>query len=588
MTKTSDQPLALFGTADANSGTKGATFSMLSKAKVYSCKIWEDGNLVHDYKPCVKGGVAGFKDTVDGAFVEGEAKTAADRLTYGGSVIVEPDDGYLEVAGEDCTIDTGYICSSKTRIEADFAFTSNGKKGDHALHSNWDQEPVNFSIYNNGSRQYAWSGQTNVIDWTSTGVPTTLSRRTIILDAANANRVLMTAGYTNKTASMKMTTELVKCKHTLPLFNYKRNGSLQSVYYPYAKLYGFRIYEDGDLKMNLVPYVKDGIPGLRDAVSGNFLAPDKYRIAARAGGNIASEGDVESAYIEADGTQAIDTGYKVNCNSRIEVDFRGLNDKNDGSMMFVANARGPNKCIGPYWFQLNNEDIFSMGLYGATWKVTKVADRDMQRHTAILDAAARNFYFVTGTTTNTVAIPDNYYNTQAADDPLNLLGNITNNVITRGVHARVYAFRIYENGELKHHFLPYWNGEEAGFYDVADPDDPIKLKFGDGGHPLTIGGCGWGEENAAFYTAPKDFSLAPGKTRRMGAFAPGAVAYQWYCDGEPIEGATGQTLDVSWSKSKEPAVYTVRATFSRFGVPVTRDASATVTSRPKGLTLTLR
>ena len=72
------------------------------------------------------------------------------------------------------------------------------------------------------------------------------------------------------------------------------------------------------------------------------------------------------------------------------------------------------------------------------------------------------------------------------------------------------------------------------------------------------------------------------------AFAPGAVAYQWYCDGEPIDGATGQTLDVSWSKSKEPAVYTVRATFSRFGVPVTRDASATVTSRPKGLTLRLR
>ena len=43
------------------------------------------------------------------------------------------------------------------------------------------------------------------------------------------------------------------------------------------------------------------------------------------------------------------------------------------------------------------------------------------------------------------------------------------------------------------------------------------------------------------------------------AFAPGAVAYQWYCDGEPIDGATGQTLDVSWSKSKEPAVYTARA-----------------------------
>ena len=74
----------------------------------------------------------------------------------------------------------------------------------------------------------------------------------------------------------------------------------------------------------------------------------------------------------------------------------------------------------------------------------------------------------------------------------------------------------------------------------------------------------------------------------MEAFAPGAVAYQWYCDGEPIEGATGQTLDVSWRKSKEPAVYTARATFNRFGVPFTRDASATVSFNPLGLKIYLR
>ena len=84
ITKTTDQPLALFGRADITNKYYGAYFTRISKAKIYRCKIWEDGNLVHDYKPCVKGGVAGFKDTVDGAFVEGEAKTAADRLTYGG------------------------------------------------------------------------------------------------------------------------------------------------------------------------------------------------------------------------------------------------------------------------------------------------------------------------------------------------------------------------------------------------------------------------------------------------------------------------------------------------------------------------
>ena len=596
MTKTSDQPLALFGTADANSGTKGATFSMLAKAKVYRCRIWEDGNLAHDYKPCVKGGVAGFKDMVDGAFIEGESKTDAERLTYGGPVMKEDDDGYIEVAGEDCTIDTGYVCSSKTRLEADFAFTSNGKKGDvvngrtlpdnPALFGIWDGEAVNFSVYNNGSRQYAWSAQTNVIDWTGTGVPTTLSRRTVVLDAANATRVLMTAGYTNKTAGMNMATTFVKGTYSLPLFNYKRKGALQSAYYPYAKLYGFRIYEDGVLQKNLVPYVKDGVACLRDAVSGDILTVGEYRIAPKAGGAIASEGADESAYIEADGTQAIDTGYRVNNKSRIEVDFRSLSDKNDGAMMFAAFARGANRCVGPYWQRVDNKNIFNMGLYGSTWKVTVVGDRDMQRHTAILDAPAKNFLFVTGTETNTVAIPDSYSSDTTATDPLNLLGNITNSVISRSVHARVYAFRVYEDGQLIHHYLPYADGETTGFCDVAAEGNPIKTKFG--GHDLVVGGMGWGADNTAFYTVPRDVTIAPDKTERLSTFAPGAVAYQWYCDGVALAGETGQTLDVNWRRGGGSAVYTVRATFNLHETEATREVSSTVTFQPRGLVITIQ
>ena len=259
----------------------------------------------------------------------------------------------------------------------------------------------------------------------------------------------------------------------------------------------------------------------------------------------------------------------------------------DGSVVFGADGSGENRVLGGY-VNSGYKHKLLLGLYGSKWAVQNVCSNDLQRHTAVIDAPNKQFYLISGSTTNTFAIPNNYSSATTAADPLALFGCITNNIIYRRTNARIYAFRIYEDGELKHHFLPYWNGEEAGFYDVADPTDPVKLKFGDGGHPLTIGGCGWGEENAAFYTAPRDTNLHEGQTATIEAFAPGAVAYQWYCDGEPIDGATGQTLDVSWSKSKEPAVYTVRATFSRFGVPVTRDASATVTSRPKGLTLRLR
>lgn len=605
ITKTTDQPLALFGNAapapstGTTSGTRGVTFSLLSKAKIYRCRIWEDGQLAHDYQPCLKGGVAGFKDGVDGAFIEDEATNTVDKLTYGGPIAVESDDGYLEVAGENCIIDTGYVCSSKTRIEADFSFTSRAKSGDTvngkkltanpALFGIWENEPVNFGVNNTGASEYGWSAQTNVIDWSSSAVPTTFSRRTIILDAANSTRLLITAGYTNKTANMKMATTLVEGVNTLPLFTQRRNGVLQSNCYPYAKLYGFRIYEDGVLKKNLVPCLKDGVPGLFDAASetGDFLTVATPPYALKYGGNLVSKGAEEGAYIEADGTQAINTGYYVNSRTRVEVDFRGLQGSANGSKLFCSEQIGENQCSGPYWYDDKyGTGKFRMGLYGSTWAVATVGNRDMQRHTAILDVAAHNFKFVTGTATNTVPVPNGYSSATAASYPLTLLGSITNNVITRGVKARVYAFRIYEGDTLLHHYLPYSDGETVGFCDVAAEGKPIMTKVD--GHPLTIGGKGWGADNEVFFTKPEDMRIPCGMTRQYSVFAPGAVAYQWYCDGEPIEGATGRTIDVEWREKPKSAVYTVKATFNSYGATVEAEASATASFNPRGFHIYVR
>ncbi len=571
-------------------------YSMESKSKIYSCRIWIDGTLAHDYKPCVKGGVAGFKDLVDGAFVMSEAKTEDERLSYGGDVIVEPDDGYLEASGINQVIDTGYKCTTKTRIEADFALTTIKSKGEKvdgktlpnntALFGVWNDK-VNFGFYNNSAHTHSWMGQTNTTDWTDTRFKDSLARRTVIFDGPAAKRMLITEGFTNKVASMEWGGDF-RNQYSLPIFTLRSANTIRSDFYPFVKLYGFRIYEDGVLQKNLVPCVKSGIPGLRDAVSGDFLtsAADAYRLTA--GGNIEQIDGEEGAYIESDGTQAISTDYRMKNTTRVEADFRLLRDQWNGSVAFGADGRGENRVLGGY-VNSDYKHKLLLGLFGsAKWAVQNVGSNALQRHTEVIDAPNKQFYLISGSTTNTFAIPNNYSSATTAADPLALFGCITNNITYRRTSARIYAFRIYEDGKLKHHFLPYWNGEEAGFYDVADPTDPVKLKFGSGGHPLKIGGCGWGEENAAFYTAPHNTNLHEGQTATLEAFAPGAIAYQWYCDGEPIEGATGQTLDVAWRKTKVPAVYTVRATFSRFGVPFTRDASATVTSRPKGLVLTLR
>ena len=80
-----------------------------------------------------------------------------------------------------------------------------------------------------------------------------------------------------------------------------------------------------------------------------------------------------------------------------------------------------------------------------------------------------------------------------------------------------------------------------------------------------------------------------GKTAVLTASAPDAIAWQWYRDGIEIAGATGADCTVVWQKKPNAtAVYSVKAYFDVGGETVVRDASATVTSLPCGLTIIMR
>ena len=129
ITQTAAHPLGLFGgTSDAAAWASSAN---RAKAKVYGVRCWQDGELVHDYVPHVKGGVAGFRDMVDGAFITG---ANASAFTAGGKVTRSEDDGYISSSGNNNVngfryINTGYIVTPHTRVEFDYAFADNYPTG---------------------------------------------------------------------------------------------------------------------------------------------------------------------------------------------------------------------------------------------------------------------------------------------------------------------------------------------------------------------------------------------------------------------------------------------------------------------------
>ena len=143
ITKTAKHPMGLFGDLAPSGGYSGecglVAYSKV-KAKVYRVKCWQNDVLVHDYLPHVKGGVAGFRDAVDGSFITGENPAA---FTAGGKgIVVEEDDGYISTFGNNYNtgyryINTGYTASPNTRVELDYALADNYPSSGFISNHDW-------------------------------------------------------------------------------------------------------------------------------------------------------------------------------------------------------------------------------------------------------------------------------------------------------------------------------------------------------------------------------------------------------------------------------------------------------------------
>ena len=592
-TQTATRPLALVGDTADKYGTKFSTFA--PKAKVYACRIWDDGVLKHDYVPCVKGGVPGFKDKVDGAFVSNECQTEADRLGYGGDILIESDDDYLLSDGRnDQTIDTGYQCTGSTRIEADFAFTAVRAPFDHqqVLFGNVNGA-VNFNSYINGNGYYAYTcdlAGAGDGHYYATSITNSLLRKTVIIDAVERKAYIVTAGYTNQVLTSFPTAadlEGKKNAYSMPIFN-RRNNAAYNDLYPAVKLYGFRIYEGGELVRNYVPARKDGVAGLSDTVDGGFISPN---VAATPvplvfGGRSAETGG-EAAYVESDGSQTINLGYKAKGISRIEFDYSFANVSGRKTLCGAwkpVSGQELNLLYTPW----NDNGTFKCIFSGPTESHRKDFGGvvDLNRHLMVMDMKNRQLSFDNGAAkTYTVDFTDE----TVCEIPMGVFGTFTDAAATKSDNmraiARCYGVKVYEDDQLVHEYVPYWNGTEAGLYDLFDKSfhgDALKSAT-----PLKIGGSTYGD--GTFTTQPQDGTVFADGTLTLKAFAPAAVGYQWYKDGKALEGETDETLGVSWQRKPRTAVYTVKATFNPGGTTVVVESDpATVTFCPNGALMIIR
>lgn len=333
-------PIGLFGRIASPNGSADEP-KVRSKARIYGARFYKSGTIVKNLVPCVKGGIAGFRDAVGGTFHTGEFNIGG--LSAGGDVERIPDDGYIELTGNDSTkaaesrgghyINTGYTPGPDTRMEFDYALAANRDGA-----GDWYAFCAGNTGANNAMALYGTASSFRFCLgsrlWADTGLPAQTNacgvRRTFILDAHESAATLVTAGYVN--FAVTNDTPWVTANMSTTLRIGEDPGGNGWGFTP-VRIYGLRIYEAGSLVREYVPYVKNGAPGLKygDTFVGvSWNAPNGRDGLPWAGGDVtvSSERD-RDAFVLFSGSQNIDTGYTPGGATKLVADFSFANAHNN-------------------------------------------------------------------------------------------------------------------------------------------------------------------------------------------------------------------------------------------------------------------
>ena len=581
-TNESTEPIALFARQNAS-----GTFERPCKARIYGVKIYENGNLVHDFVPCLSDGMPGFKDVAgEGGFIcNASAETS---FTYGGDILVE-ESPYVATptgnsdADKHLYVDTEYYATAETRLELDYALTEERPSG--VTWYIFSGESQFGGFFNNSGAGFV----VKTSQW-KTGLASSVAnlagvKRTAILDVPGKWCGLVTGSYTNDYKSIT-TNGVFANTATIKLGSYAGVNN----YYASMKIYGCRIYEAGTLVRDFRPCVygplnnSSAIVGLRDELTGAFItypaATSSKRLSC--GGNIEQE---SSPYVETlrSDSRYIDTEYLVQPTTKVALDYAVAAERGADDTWYLFSAQG-----GSTFTTLINKNGF--GYNNGSWKLSAgmAAEASLVniRRTVILDnPASLGVVMTEGVTNLTTTVDDpagKTYNTKS------LKIATPHDLTTHFASIRIYGCKIWEkeNGEyvLKRDYVPAIENDVAGLRDATGNDNTFRVCATTAASQLTYGGA---FAPSVTQTSGRVFVNGP---VTLTAAASGAASYRWFKNGEEIPGKTASALFVTWRHGGETDTYAAKAVYvvDETSIVSALSESVSVKNVPPGLCIILR
>lgn len=289
-----------------------------SKTRCYGLKIWQDGTLMRDFKPCVHEGRAGLYDAQNDVIYYSASGT---DLTYDANGDV-PDAfiDYVESFGGSY-VDTKVTGRSGTAAKMEMAWI--GTSSDQALLDARDGTNKRFYLaHRNTGDKWLWGyGSYGTFGSFTPG-------ERYYLDASFAvgeQTITVCEGGPDGTvvSSYEGTSDTsIDTGRSLYLFCCNQSGSaLAKQYWGKARVYWLQLFQDGVMVRDFKPCLKYGEAALYDTVSETIFYPTGDPLDYDNSVAADPEKLVFVDYIEADGFTHLDTGVSAETPTRAAGEF---------------------------------------------------------------------------------------------------------------------------------------------------------------------------------------------------------------------------------------------------------------------------
>ncbi len=374
-----------------------------SHVRLYGLKIWQDGVLVRDFRPCRKRGVPALYDAV------------GDRIFYARQVRLSfPNDNvaagrpdyfteYLQADGT-TALDTGVRGRAATRAVSEFEWTqmrdSPTEQNKYLEDAVGRNERTYLGAVGGANRfyllheakTYVWSGYgdqriyperpvTNYVETVTTNLDETVT--TNLEEVVSAEEIAMEAGhrysldvsYAAGSQTVDLDGERIMDKDSAAsvdsgcnIYLFAANNGGKPVYEAPARCYSLKMWQDGALVRDFKPCVRDGKGMLWDEVSQTLFRPVPDIPATLANvGAITGTGDAKPVsyleYIETDGTQYVDTEVVGRDGTAAEFEMAWLASSGDESFL---GSRVSNSFNSRFFFWQKHNGYFYYG-YNTVW-----------------------------------------------------------------------------------------------------------------------------------------------------------------------------------------------------------------------------